>query len=87
MERKTKTEVGELCGESGKGEENESEGWGMGMGGGDGGETRSLTKKKGKHNSTTGIGASLTADVRDKGESISGVRDTCRCYMLPQRRR
>lgn len=65
---------------------------GMGVGwvemvGGDGGETRSLSKKKGKHNSTTGIGASLAADIRDKGESISGVRDTCRCYMLPQRRR
>ena len=36
--------------------------------GGDGSETGSMTKKKGTQKSTTGIGASLTPDNRDKDE-------------------
>ena len=37
--------------------------------GGDGSETELDMKKKGKHKSTTGIGASLTRDYREKEES------------------
>ena len=37
--------------------------------GGDGSETELVMKKKGKHKSTTGIGASLTPDYREKDES------------------
>ena len=36
--------------------------------GGDGNKT-GLVRKKGKHKSTTGIGASLTPDYREKEES------------------
>ena len=42
----------------------------MEMGGGDGSETESVTKEKGKKKSTTGIGASLTPDYRDKEVSV-----------------
>ena len=54
----------ERFGGSGRRVENEGEGWGRG---GDGSETESVTKK-GK-NPTTGIGASLILDYRDKEES------------------
>ena len=36
---------------------------------GDGSETRLVMKKKGEHKSTTGIGASLTPEYREKEES------------------
>ena len=42
---------------------------GVETGGGDGSETGLVMKKKGKQNSTTGIGASLNPDYRDKNES------------------
>ena len=38
--------------------------------GGDSSKTRLVKKKKGKHKSTTGIGASLTPDYREKEENI-----------------
>ena len=41
--------------------------------GGDGSKTR-LVMKKGKHKSTTGIGASLTTDYREKEESNNNLR-------------
>ena len=37
-------------------------------------ETGSVTKKKGEQKSTTGIGASLTPDYRDKEESNNYFR-------------
>ena len=42
---------------------------------GGGSKTELVMKKKGKHKSTTGIGASLTPDYRGKEESniLSGV--------------
>ena len=52
---------------SGMGMENEGEGWrGVETISGDGSKTE-LVRKKGKHKSTTGIGASLTPDYREKG--------------------
>ena len=44
--------------------------------GGDGSKTR-LVKKKGKHKSTTGIGASLTTDYGKKEESNYNIMDAC----------
>ena len=43
---------------------------GVETGGGDGNETESVTKKKGNQKSTTGIGASLTPDFREKEVSV-----------------
>ena len=43
------------------------EGWGSG----DGSETGLVKKKKGNKTSTTGIGASLTPDFRDKEEATT----------------
>ena len=54
---------------SGMGMENEGEGWrGVETNGGEGSKTEQVMKKKGKHKSTTGIGASLTRDYREKEE-------------------
>ena len=36
---------------------------------GDGSKTELVMKKKGKHKSTTGVGASLTPEYREKEES------------------
>ena len=57
----------------GGGVENESGGGGVEMGGGDGRETESVTKEKGKKKLTTGIGASLTPDHRDKEISVPAL--------------
>ena len=73
--RKTVTEMGGLHEErfsgSGMGVENNNEGYrGAETVRGDGSGMGSVTKKKGKQNPTTGIGASLTPDFRDKEVSV-----------------
>ena len=57
----------------------ENEGEGVEMIGGDGSETGLVMKKKGrgKQKSTTGVGASLTPDYRDKEES-----NNCYCVRM-----
>ena len=45
---------------------NESEGWGSGEVGGDGSEAGLVTTKKREQKSSTGIGAIVTQDFRDK---------------------
>ena len=50
--------------------------WGVETFGGDGSKTGLVMKKRRKHKSTTGIGASLTPDYREKEESNNNVNSS-----------